>query len=149
MSEDEPKLKDEIRVLSMEEEISILKTRGWEQTDPIEKLHNMYDLIVAEVSAIGDEELWIQTEKDLQAGNLNPSKLQNWIDNGRDPKDFYWLSCHNRLNSVSMILTRVQHRAIQEGIIGMTRVPTVSELLQERLRRHLIDNMEEDDGREG
>ncbi len=148
-SNDGEDLYEEVRVLTKQEEITILKARQTEQTDPVQKLYAMYDVVVAELASVMavayDESFMKRVSFLLEKLDLNRAKAQNWIDNGRDPRDFYLISCHNSLNNMGMILVEVESRAIREGIVELSREPTIPELIQDRLRRKL---MEEADGRE-
>ncbi len=129
---------EEIRVLTKQEEIALLKARGREQTDPVQKLYAIYDQVAAIISLIDDTEFRENIGTKLQRLDLNPSKAQNWIDTGRDPKDFYLVSCHNRLNDALMILAEVENRAISEGVVPSVTVEGLEQQLEmEKLRQEI------------
>ena len=100
----------------------------------MEKLYALDDVIIAEMAAVMavefDEEFLEQIDAMLESQDLNREKAQNWIDNGRDPKDYYLISCHNRLNNMGKILVLVESRAIRLGIVEMDREPSIPELFK-------------------
>ena len=143
---------EEIRVLTKKEEISVLKARQNEQTNSVEKLYALDDVIIAELAAVMaveyDEEFFNKISTMLDKQDLNREAAQNWIDNGRDPTDFYAISCHNRLNNMGMILVLVESRAIRLGIVEMDRPPSIPELFKERLRDRFMVEVPENGGGE-
>ncbi len=108
---------EEVRILTKQEEIAIMKTRAREQTDPVEKLYGIYDLVTAYVAIFDDSAFRAEIRNDLNTLDLDVAAAANWIDKGWDPADFYKISCHNRLNDALMILAKVENRAILEGIM--------------------------------